>query len=189
LEFFLPSFKWRCIKSYLFGFKSFFKKLHHIHKKNFNIFFTNLHPISLQLNLKPIVELNFKILFNAEFNLIKFKFNSSCIAMLFISQLHIGMNYIFHLKSIWKFFLIHKGICYFLVFFYVFSPCAKRKIYCMLHIATFHYYLLTKIHLYHVNMSCHWHMDICCLIRFHVNMLTKVVQEIINKNVDANAKG
>jgi hypothetical protein len=36
---------------------------------------------------------------------IEFKFNSSCIAMLFISQLHIGMNYIFHLKSIWKFFL------------------------------------------------------------------------------------
>ncbi len=47
-----------------------------------------------------------------------------------------------------------------------------RRISYMLHIASYHYYLLAKIHLYqsYFNMSCHWHMNICYLIRLYVDM-------------------
>jgi len=74
---------------------------HHIHKKVLKSFFINLHPICLQLNFTPIVELN---LVELEFNSTKSKFNSNWIAILFMPKLHIGMNYYFsfykHLKKI-----------------------------------------------------------------------------------------
>jgi len=49
-----------------------------------------------------------------------------------------------------------------------------RKIYYMLHIASHHYYPLVKIHLYqnYFNASCHWYMNMYCLIKLCVNMLT-----------------
>jgi hypothetical protein len=66
------------------------------------------------------------ILFHA-LNWIELNFNSSCIAMLFIFELHIGMNYIFHLKTNYKIFLIHKNICYFLVFLMLFVLVKKGR--------------------------------------------------------------
>jgi hypothetical protein len=44
----------------------------------------------------------------------------------------------------------------------------------MLHIISYHYYPLTKIHLYqgYFNMSCHKHKNMCCQIKLHVDMLT-----------------
>jgi len=49
-----------------------------------------------------------------------------------------------------------------------------RIIYCMLHIASYHHYHLVKIHLYqgYFNMSSHLHMNMCCLIKLHVDILT-----------------
>ncbi len=63
-----------------------------LHQFAFHLFLMNLN--SIQLNLNPIVELNFvKLKFNQIYlGSIKFKFNSICIAMLFMLQFHIGMN-------------------------------------------------------------------------------------------------
>ncbi len=49
-----------------------------------------------------------------------------------------------------------------------------KKIYCMLHIASYHFYPFVKLHLYqsYFNMSCHSHMNMRCLFWFHMNMLT-----------------
>jgi hypothetical protein len=43
----------------------------------------------------------------------------------------------------------------------------------MLHIASYHYDLLVEIHLYqgYFNMSFHWYMNMCYLIRLFVNVL------------------
>jgi len=44
----------------------------------------------------------------------------------------------------------------------------------MLHITSYHYYLLAKIHLYqsNFNMSCHWRMNMYCVLKLHVDMST-----------------
>jgi hypothetical protein len=44
---------------------------------------------------------------------------------------------------------------------------------------------LFKIHLYHgyFNMSCHWHMNIYYLFRFHVNILTFVKKLLTKKQM------
>jgi hypothetical protein len=62
----------------------------------------------------------------------------------------------------------------FLVFFKNLVLVQIRRIYCILNIASYHYYFYAKIHLYqdYFNMSCNWHMIMCCLIRPPVNMLT-----------------
>ncbi len=46
--------------------------------------------------------------------------------------------------------------------------------FCILHITSYHYYLLAKIHLYqsNFNMSCHWHLNMCCVFKLHVDMST-----------------
>jgi hypothetical protein len=58
------------------------------------------------------------------------------------------------------------------VFSNVFGLVANKED--LLHVTSYHYYLLAKIHLYqsYFNMSCHWHMNMCYLIRFYVDMLT-----------------
>ncbi len=77
--------------------KFFFQ--HHVHKKILKFLSTNLHLIffqlnlnSIQLNLNPIVKLN----------LVELTFNSICIIMLFMPQLHIGINYCFSLQDLSK---------------------------------------------------------------------------------------
>jgi hypothetical protein len=72
-------------------------------------------------------------------------------------------------------------------FFLVFMQ--KRKNYCLLHIASYHYYPLIKIHLYqgYFNTSYHWHMKMSCLFRFHVDML--IIQKIVNKGVHVSENG
>jgi hypothetical protein len=64
----------------------------------------------------------------------------------------------------------------------------KEKINYLLHVASYHYYHLIKIHLYqgYFNTSYHWHMNMSCLDRFHVDML---VQKIVNKGVHVNENG
>jgi len=65
------------------------------------------------------------------------------------------------------------------------------KIYCLLHIMSYHYYPLAKIHLCegYFNTSRHWHMNMCYLIRLHVDMLT-LFKKLFNKGIDiiVNAK-
>ncbi len=75
-------------------------------------------------------------------------------------------------KSTWKTFLLFKDICSFLVFsmFLILMQIIKKMCY-MLHIASYHYYPLVKINFY-FSMSCHLHMNMCCLIQHHVDMLT-----------------
>ncbi len=90
LDFF---FKWRNIERY-FGifclFKGFFFQ-HHIHKKIFNTFSTNICPNFFQLNLiQLLIWIQFRNL-----NSIQFSINSSFITMLFMPQFHIGMNQCF----------------------------------------------------------------------------------------------
>jgi hypothetical protein len=72
-------------------------------------------------------------------------------------------------KNNWNFFLLRKNIWFFLIF-----SMQKKKIYFLLHIASYHYYPLVKTHLYqgYFNILYYWHMSMCCLIRLHVNMLT-----------------
>ncbi len=77
-------------------------------------------------------------------------------------------------KNTWNFFLLCKRIWFFLIFSMLLVLVQIRKIYFLLHIASYHYYPLAKSHLYqrYFNMLCYWHMSMCYLIKLHVNMLT-----------------
>jgi len=55
-------------------------------------------------------------------------------------------------------------ICFFLVLVQI------RRIYYMLHIASYHYHPLAK-NIY-FNMMWPWHINMCCLIKLYVDMLT-----------------
>lgn len=133
---------------------------------------------SIQFNLNPIVEFtsieNKLNWFQISFTIFEFKFKSSCIAMLFMLQFHIRMNSCLSFQEYLEIFLVPQG--YFLLPFYfmVLFLVQIRNIYCVLHIVSYHHYPLIEINLYqnHFNMSQHWHMNMCCLIRVHVNMLT-----------------
>jgi len=66
----------------------------------------------------------------------------------------------FHASKISETFcLLYKDIYLFLCFFLemLLVLLQIRRIYYMLHVASYHYYLLAKIHLYqsYFNMSCH----------------------------------
>jgi len=117
-------------------------------KKNSNTIFTrwfwipfppiNLYLICLQLNLSsiqltlnPIVELN----------LVELEFNSIQVALQCCSCL-----IIFHFKNVGKIFLLHKDIYLFLVFPMFLVLVQMKKIYSVLLIASYHYYLLAQIH-------------------------------------------
>jgi hypothetical protein len=107
-----------------------------------------------------------------EFN--SFQFDSSCIVMLFMPQFHI--NKLMSLISrTFEFFSCFTRINLSFFIFSIFLVLVQiRIIYCMLHIASYHRYPLVKIHLYqgYFNMSHHWHMNMCCLIKLHENILT-----------------
>jgi hypothetical protein len=94
--------------------------------------------------------------------------------MLFTLQFHIGMNYCFSFQNHLEIFLAPQGYLSFLYFFNVLVLAQIKMIYCMFHIVSHHHYLLTKhyLHQSYFNMSYHWHMNMCCLINIHVNILT-----------------
>jgi len=108
-----------------------------------------------------------------EFKSIKSKFNSSCIAMLFTFQFHRKALVSLASRTLHLFFLFHTDLLL-LLFPMLLILMQIRKIYYMLHIASHHYYPLAKIHLYqnYFNVSCYWYMNMCCLIKLHVTMLT-----------------
>jgi len=98
---------WICVFFKVFLFQ------HHIHKKILNIFFTNLHPICLQLNFNPIVQLKW----------IEIKFSWSGL-QLNCNVVHTSISYMNELKVIKKHF--HQDIYLFFIFFYVFSLGASK---------------------------------------------------------------
>jgi hypothetical protein len=70
--------------------------------------------------------------------------------------------------------LLRNNISLFLMFSMLLVLVQIRRIFFLLHITSYHYYPLVKTHLYqgYFNMLCYWHMNVCYLIRLHVNMLT-----------------
>ncbi len=125
-------------------------------------------------------------------NLVEFKFHSMYLNSiqtqfkLHCNVIHASISYrnellSFHFKTIWKFFLFHKDI-YLFLFFQRLVLAQIRRIYCMLHIVSHYHFLLTKhyLHQSYFNMSCHWHMNMCCLIRIYVNIL-RLFKRLVTK--------
>ncbi len=67
------------------------------------------------------------------------------IAILIMLQFHIGMNYVFHFKKNWI-FSCSTRIFVFSLFLHVCSLGEIERIFCMLHIALYHDYILAKTH-------------------------------------------
>jgi hypothetical protein len=92
-----------------------------------------------------------------------------------------------HFNKIHNFFFAPQCTCYFFVFSILLVLVQIiGKIYCMLHITSYHHYSLVEIHLYQGRlfqfvMLCHWHMNMCCPIKLHVDMLT-LFKRLITKN-------
>jgi hypothetical protein len=110
---------------------------------------------------------------------------------LFMPHFHIGKKLLCFISKTFEFFLVPLGYFPFLCFFRVFFVLVQiTKINYMLHIVSYHHYILVKINVYqdYSNMSCHWHMNICYLIKLHVDVL-RFVQKIVNHGANANVKG
>jgi len=80
-----------------------------------------------------------------------------------------------------NFFLFHKILFFILYYFNILSLGANKEN--LLHVT--HYIVSSlpfslKLYQGYFNMSCHWHMNMCCLIKLHVNMLT-LFQKILTK--------
>jgi hypothetical protein len=89
----------------------------------------------------------------------------------------------FHISIFYKIKLVYH-VWIILEFFSFLNISAMKKCSYL-----YHYYPMIKIHLYQVyfNTSCHWHISMSCLIRFHVNML--IVRKIVNKGVHVSENG
>jgi hypothetical protein len=111
---------------YLFW--SFFFE-HHIHDKIFNIFSTNLHPISFQLNFNLVI-----VLFWMESNNVFLSFMSFCTSNTYKNELVYHISRTFEKKSC----LLNKDFFFSFVFLMFLIFMQIRRIYYMLHIASYH---------------------------------------------------
>jgi hypothetical protein len=134
-----------CIKCF---FNNIFTRQYWIHFPLICIPLSLIEFESIQLNLNPIVEL--------KFNQIEFKY-IEWISILYRKELVFfilaTLNFIFLVP---QWYLLFSYFPMFLVLMQI------KKIYCMLHIASYHRYSLVEIHSFqsYFNISCHWHMKL-----------------------------
>jgi len=64
--------------------------------------------------------------------------------------------------------------------------CKKRRIYYMIHVASYHYHPLAKK--IYFNTTWHWHMNMCCLITLYMDMLTSFKRLLTKEHMSMQKK-
>jgi len=138
----------------------------------FHLFFSKLHFLTL-----------FTSKFSIFMHLIFFQYSiqvalycSSCLNFI-LAQISVSC-----FKNIWNFLLLSRTFGFFLIIFYAFSPGANEDLlfvtYCIISLLPIGLNSFILRLLQHVRSL---YMNMCCLIRFHINMLT-LFKRLLKKN-------
>ncbi len=122
----------------------------------------------LEWNLDLLIQIQFKLHCNVVHDSISY-----------------GNELVSLISKTFRIFSILQGYLFFSCFSIVFSFGANKED--LLHVThcIYHYYSSIEIHLYqnYFSMSCHWHWNMCCLIRLHVDMLTLFKKLLTNEKM------